>query len=345
MGRSFTLILLLAAQILFAQVHSQDMADFSQAIIITSGLESAIAQKTVEVLQQEIVKRTSIDLEASKTWNETQPVIFMALAEKMGDWQERWSEPLQALETPGPEGFRLIVLEEENQPVALVIGQDERGLLYGVGRLLRKSILLPDQILLPKELALSTTPRYPIRGHQLGYRPKTNSYDAWTVQQFDQYIRELALFGANSIEIMPPRTDDDFTSEHMKLSAQQMMAEQSRISDSYGLDVWMWYPNMGEDYTHPDSIDKELQERHRVFKALQRLDALFVPGGDPGDLHPDPLFAWLEQVATVLHSYHPQAKIWVSPQAFRPTASWLDAFYKHVNARYPWFGGVVFGPW
>ncbi len=345
MNRSLVLSLLLAAQTLFAQASLQNMADFSQAIIMTSGLESAVSQKTVQVLQEEIAKRTSIQLEVSTTWSESQPIIFLALSDGMGDWQERWIGSLQTLREPGPEGFRVRVLDGETQPVALVIGQDERGLLYGVGRLLRKSVLLPDRILLPKTLAVSTTPHYPIRGHQLGYRPKTNSYDAWTVQQFDQYIRELALFGANSIEIMPPRTDDDFTSEHMKLPAQQMIAEQSRICDSYGLDVWMWYPNMGENYTHPDSIHKELQERHRVFEALKRLDALFVPGGDPGDLHPDPLFAWLEQVATVLQTYHPQAKIWVSPQAFRPTASWLDAFYKHVNARYSWFGGVVFGPW
>ena len=41
----------------------------------------------------------------------------------------------------------------------------------------------------------------------------------------------------------------------------------------------------------------------------------------------------------------PSAKIWVSPQVFRPSQKWYDAFYKEVNRKYPWFGGVVFGPW
>ena len=31
----------------------------------------------------------------------------------------------------------------------------------------------------PTELNVTTAPKYPLRGHQLGYRPKTNSYDAW----------------------------------------------------------------------------------------------------------------------------------------------------------------------
>jgi len=93
------------------------------------------------------------------------------------------------------------------------------------------------QILVPENLNIASSPAYPIRGHQLGYRPKTNSYDAWSIGQFDQYIRDLAIFGANSIEIMPPRTDDDFSSVHMQLPAIEMIAEQSKICDSYGMDV------------------------------------------------------------------------------------------------------------
>ena len=226
-----------------------------------------------------------------------------------------------------------------------MVGSDERGVLYGIGHILRKMRLSSQSIAIPKNLDISSTPRYAIRGHQLGYRPKTNAYDAWDVEQYDQYIRELALFGANSIEIMPPRTDDDLTSPHMKVPPMKMMKKTSEIIDSYGMDVWIWYPNMGQDYEHPDSLKKELQERENIFKSLKRIDVVFVPGGDPGDLHPDILFNWLEQVSKVLQKYHPQAKVWVSPQAFRPVKEWLDAFYGHANENPDWFGGVVFGPW
>jgi hypothetical protein len=73
---------------------------------------------------------------------------------------------------------------------------------------------------------------------------------------FDHYIRDSALFGANSIEIMPPNTDDDFSNSHMVLPAIKMIAEQSRICKKYGLDVWMWYPNMGSNYTSPIQFRK-----------------------------------------------------------------------------------------
>ena len=38
-----------------------------------------------------------------------------------------------------------------------------------------------------------------------GYRDKTNTYDGWDLPQWDQYIRELAIFGTNAIELIPRR--------------------------------------------------------------------------------------------------------------------------------------------
>jgi hypothetical protein len=83
----------------------------------------------------------------------------------------------------------------------VVAGSDARGVLFGVGRLLRELRMTAGRALVPAGWALATAPRYPIRGHQLGYRPKTNSYDGWDIPQWDRYIRELAIFGANSVEL------------------------------------------------------------------------------------------------------------------------------------------------
>ncbi len=102
---------------------------------------------------------------------------------------------------------------------------------------------------------------------------------------------------------------------------------------------------MGKDYEHPDSLKKEVAERHEIFRTVLRLDALFVPGGDPGDLEPDVLFKWLGTEAEILHQYHPKAKIWVSPQVFKPSKEWYSKFYSHVNKKYDWFGGIIYGPW
>ncbi len=318
--------------------------DFSNASIFTVEKTDKVVLKAVSVLREEVAKRTGIQLPVSSKPNKSaNPVFYVGLENQTANFPVNIQKQLAELPSIQTEGFK-IVCSAETKTVA-VVGADARGVLYGIGKLLRTMEMKQGQILMPADLKIASSPQYPIRGHQLGYRPKTNAYDAWTPAQFDKYIRDLAIFGANSIEIMPPRTDDDFTSVHMKLPAIEMIAEQSKICDSYGMDVWMWYPNMGKDYENPDSLKKEIAERHEVFKSVPRLDALFVPGGDPGDLEPDILFNWLKTEAEILRQYHPKAKIWVSPQVFKPSKEWYNKFYEHVNRKYEWFGGIVYGPW
>ncbi|SDF18121.1 hypothetical protein SAMN04487996_109145 [Dyadobacter soli] len=320
---------------------------FSQFIDLSKGqiyspTDKAALLRSIEVLQNEVTKRTGIKLPVAKKLPKAGNAILIALETDLGKLPEPYRSAASALPETKSEGFKLVTGLSNT---IVIIGKDARGILYGVGKFLRKAEMSQGKLQVSDRLAISTSPKYPMRGHQLGYRPKTNAYDAFTVAGFDQYIRELALFGANTIEILPPRTDDDATSRHMKIPAAQMIVEQSRICKSYGLDVSIWYPNMGKNYVHPDSIAKELAERDQVFASLPKLDGVFVPAGDPGELEPDVLFAWLEKEAVVLQKYHPKAKIWVSPQVFRPTQKWFDAFFSHANKEYPWFGGVVFGPW
>lgn len=342
MRSSFVLI----CSLLLSHLTIAQYSNFSDGSIYTPKTASDQLQKAAQVLQQVIEEHTAIRLPIDhKLKFETleKPAIIVVTEKQVSLLPEKYRRELLHLSATGKDGYKIISLKSDQK--ILIVGHDDRGALYGVGYLLRKAQLRNGQVLVPEDLKMSSTPAYPIRGHQLAYRPKTNAYDAWTVDQFDHYIRDLAIFGSNSIEIVPPETDDDPTSALMKLPPEKMMAEQSRICKSYGLDVWMWYPNMGKDYISASSVQKELDKRGKVFSLLPKLDAVFVPAGDPGDLEPDVLFNWLAKMATVLHKYHPNAKIWVSPQAMHPTKKWYNAFYKRINSRYSWLGGVVYGPW
>ncbi|HFE54058.1 MAG TPA: hypothetical protein ENK07_11475 [Bacteroidetes bacterium] len=337
------LLLLLATLFLGVATARAETADFSKAVVLTPAKLTPLEAKAVQVLREEVYKRTGIQFLVvhKPPVDAARPVLVVGSWTALANSGWPGCASLAKIDLPGKEGFWLSV----SKRTAVVAGVDSRGVFYGVGKLLRQAELRQGSILLPAGLRLTTAPRYRIRGHQLGYRPKTNTYDAWTPDQFDQYIRELALFGANSVEFIPPRTDDALTSIHMKLQPLDMLVRQASIAASYGLDVWLWYPNMAHDYTDSAAVRAELAERDSIFKLVNPIDALFVPGGDPGHLHPDQLFPWLASVAQVLHKYHPNAKIWVSPQAVRVTKDWLDSFFKHANKKYPWFGGVVFGPW
>ena len=239
-----------------------------------------------------------------------------------------------------PEGFRIAQLPEGRG--FAVLGNDPRGVLFGVGRLIRELRTGRGRVGLPDGFGLVTAPRQSLRGHQLGYRPKTNSYDAWDLRQWERYIRDLAVFGANAVELVPPRTDDDADSPHFPLPPMETMVGMSRILDEYGLDVWVWFPAMDADYTDEKTVAAALKEWGDVFAKLPRLDAVFVPGGDPGHTQPKVLLGFLEKVTGVLHRYHPKAAMWVSPQGF--DATWTAEFLDLLKAEPKWLDGVVFGP-
>ena len=121
----------------------------------------------------------------------------MALTDDLSTIPSSLQSGLEKMAAIGNDGYKVLI--QPDTKIVVITGNNARSLLYGVGRLLRKAELRSGNFMVPVTASISTTPVYTIRGHQLGYRPKTNSYDAFTVAQFDQYIRELALFGANSI--------------------------------------------------------------------------------------------------------------------------------------------------
>jgi hypothetical protein len=199
------------------QLVSAQSIDFSKSQIFATTADKNVLLRSIEVLQSEVEKRSGIKLLVPKNFQKAAVASLFHSKKTLPNFPKPIAHALAALPATKAEGLKILVIKNAN--TVLVIGNDARGILFGVGRLLRKMQIKPGSITLPEDLALSTSPTYPVRGHQLGYRPKTNAYDAFTVARFDQYIRELALFGANTIEILPPRTDDDSTSRHMKVPA------------------------------------------------------------------------------------------------------------------------------
>ncbi|MDD4889514.1 MAG: hypothetical protein PHU85_06255, partial [Phycisphaerae bacterium] len=281
------------------------MIDLIHAIVRCPAMTGRHETKAADVLVKEIARRTGLTLGRSSAASPGGRSAILVGTEssllRAGLLPASLAGELEALDRPGPEGYRLIA-RRGTPPIVAIVGSDARGLLYGVGWLLRKLHWAAGRPWLPGNMSISTAPRYSVRGHQLGYRPLNNTYDAWTVGQYEQYIRELALFGSNTIEFVSPGADDRSpTAPHMKLDPLDMLEACSRLCDDYGLDCSLWYPNEGNDYVSPGGIAAELAKREAVFARMPRLDVLFVPGGDPGDLDIEVLFNWTERMAGVLH--------------------------------------------
>jgi hypothetical protein len=328
--------------VLSAAVSAADL-DLTRAVVVTPPNQSGPAAKAVRMLVEEVETRSMVRWDRPGNWPAGgNPVVVVGPADEVRKLLGDRGVRLTAGTRPKPEGYQIGVTIDGTTPVVWVAGDDPRGVLFGVGRLLRELRLGRLKVALPADFRAESAPTTPLRGHQIAYRPKTNSYDGWTVAMWEQYVRDLAVFGCNAVELIPPRSDDAADSPHFPLPPLRMMAEVSRIADEYGLDVWVWYPAMDKDYADPKTVAFALGEWAEVFRALPRIDAVFVPGGDPGHTRPKVLFDLLEKQAANLKKYHPKAALWMSPQSF--TGPWMDEFHDLVRREPAWLAGVVYGP-
>jgi len=318
------------------------MIELKQIAIVAAGTPDDFAWRVAQILSEELAMRCGRTAEVSATVPKDCFCFLIGTQEELSKAFPKETEALCKLPAPGAEGFRLLCLKDK----IIIAGADGRGCLYGMAHTLRKMALKPDFAALTDELKdISITPSYPLRGHQLAYRDKQNTCPGWDVHDFDRYIRDLALFGSNAIEILPPRTDDRLYSPKFGMDPLEMMMELSKIIHSYGMDVWVWYPNMGNHYDDPKTRTAELEERERVYAAVPYVDAVLIPAGDPGELEPKELFPVAEESTRVLHKHHPKATVWIAPQVFAPRQGWHEEFYQELSREPDWLYGVCYAPW
>jgi hypothetical protein len=236
------------------------------------------------------------------------------------------------------EGFAMGVTGDS----VVLVGRDPRGALYAVGRLLRALTMREGEVSLPRNMQLASSPKYPMRVHQLGYRHTATSYDLWDVETYEQYLRELSVFGCSGAELIQEQPPGEKDSVLMAEPQWDMNIRLSQLLDDYDLDVFLWYPVpiLGDDR---ERYNTELGYRKAFFSAMPRIDHLFVPGGDPGNNHPKILMPALEGMAEMLHKRFPHAGVFVSNQKMIP--KWTEWMFNYFREEQPkWLGGYVYGP-
>ncbi len=315
--------------------------DLSKAtILISAEIKSPVKESAAAILTEEISKRTALNLQTAGNWD-AKTVIAVALS---GD-KNLLGEVVPKREGANmpelkEEGYRLFHEVRNGKNILWIIGADARGILYGIGKLLMIAETKEKQISLAQATDIASSPEYTIRGHQFGYRMTANSWDAWTIQQFDQHFREQILFGANSIEGIP--FQDERLDTLMKYPRAVMNIELSKICEKYDADYWVWAA-LEVDLKNSVQRQAALDKYEALFKECPRFDGVFFPGGDPGDNHPAEVMPFLEELTVLLHKYHPDAGMWISLQGFNKEKT--DYFFKYLAEKNPdWLTGVANGP-
>ena len=344
--RIFAVVL---AVVVSTSASASQKIDLSRAKVVVLNPQKKIEANAADMVRDEVEKRTRIGLDVvSKMPGPDEVAILIGTAAELA---EKSYHPAGGFEAPRKADAYAVWVDTSKRkaPTICAAGHDDRATLFAAGRLLRLLQMGRDKLHIDSDIKVATAPKYALRGHQIGYRPKTNSYDAWTLAMWEQYYREMVIFGMNAIELIPPRSDDADDSPHFPKPQLEMMVDMSQLAADYGLDVWIWFPAIDDDYEDTRTVNAALAEWGEVFRSLPKIDVVFVPGGDPGDTHPAILLPFMEKQKKNLNQYHPKAQIWVSPQGFdrrgKNRDGWLKAFLDILQNDGPaWLDGVVFGP-
>lgn len=360
-----------------ASAPSEEWLDVTRAVVVVNPNADPVEKQACRMLVEEAAKRSGITFEVStKRPNNKRPVILLGSLERRPPGVSRGADVSGPRTLDGKllrEGYRLHVETANGAPRVIALGNDRQGCMFAAGRLLRVMRYAQGRVPGPRQrfekngrvevpvMNLATAPAKPLRGHQIGWRPKSNTYDRWGVKEFEQYIRDLIVWGTNAIELIPgdPDTDPD---EHLR-----MTAKFADVIASYGLQVWLWYPiddrvpagARGDGLepgkppcpSTPDGRRYILDRRRKLFRALKHLDAVFIPGGDPAGCAGPECQPWVktllplaEDIARLMRESHPHAQMWLSNQGFVEANN--RYFYNYLRDKRPqWLNGIVYGPW
>lgn len=233
-----------------------------------------------------------------------------------------------------PDDFSLDFDEEKGIFKALGI----RGFIFGIGRFLRKITVENEKISLRDGISGFYSPNKKIRGHQLGYRQKSNTYDAWGIEEYKRYYLDIMYFGANTCEHIPYENGYSDKNALMKCDEQDILCEAAKEAAKLGLDVSLWYPNC------EDTVEKAAENRRKLFSRCEKIDYIFPPGGDPGDLLPEEFMKRCEVFSQILKENHPNAQMWPSAQQPHKYPDWGTRFISEMQKKPDFIDGVITGP-
>ena len=326
----------------FTSVLANDIDITRASLVFSTHANSSIEALVSHIIEKELQVRSNISWTVSDRWQSDIPINIAFIskeAETLNGVALPWifTERVQSL---AAEGYGIFQQPKSTSHTIWLVYTNNRSVVFALGALLRAAHITSQRITIDAGFEIVTAPDYPIRGHQLGYRNTANSYDAWSVTQYEDYIRELALFGTNAIENIPFGHKND--SPHMKISRAEMNTHISNICARYDLDYWVWTP---ATFDLKDSAlrSEALKEHESFYQKCPRLNEVFFPGGDPGHNHPREVLPFLRELAQRLKKYHPGAGIWISLQGFNEEQ--VDFFYEKIKHHKPtWLLGVVSGP-
>lgn len=226
---------------------------------------------------------------------------------------------------------------EHNGDKIVISAHRLRGLLFGCGEFIKKAEFKNGKICLVKNISIKRQPSMKIRGHQLSYTDMNNTVDMWDKKQYERYILDLVLFGMNTVEADSGVREE--TSALMRFSQKEMLVAMSEICVKFDIDLSVWH-----ELWSKDSDEETMAKVHKLYDDLPKLDILFPPGGDPGDMQGEAFVQRCVKIKREMQKIFPKIQMWPSAQAPHEYPDWGERFVSEMAKCPEEIDGVIYGP-
>jgi hypothetical protein len=124
------------------------MLDLTKAVVVVPEDLSGPEKKAVTMLVEEVGRRSGVRWEVKPTRSDDAPIIAVGQGPALSARDPRLEGWLARDPAPsGSEGYRILTRGDDR--AVLVVGNDPRGVLFGIGRLLRELRMTRGRVFLP----------------------------------------------------------------------------------------------------------------------------------------------------------------------------------------------------
>ncbi|MBI3118606.1 MAG: hypothetical protein HYZ00_07965, partial [Candidatus Hydrogenedentes bacterium] len=327
-----------------------------QVEIVTGARAGAIERRCAALLQERVRERAQVAVQVHQEPAPGGPGLSVLLGlpehhEGLARYfAERRIPPLTPL-APGPEGFLLRSFADGAHTVVLAAGIDERGVLYAVGELLRQITFQADSITLPATLDVRSAPAFEVRGTQYGQSGiarRLGKVREWTQAEQEREILDEVLAGANTFD-----TDPGPICDFLQAWGLQTQLSYGPNTGS-GPPEWEAKESIGRvNYLCPSAPAARqhlLDTCEATFKNSPDYDFVKLVGGDGGGCECDKCDPYgltfiklCEEMAAIIHKYHPKTRIWFTNQKFDDADD--QAIFKYLQEQpRDWLWAWGYGP-
>ncbi len=276
-----------------------------------------VTTRAAELFSKELKKRTSLNVVIT---NEVTPCFVTFKTDETID------------------NKNLYIIESTNNGFEIT-AKTIRGLIFGYSHILRKAKFTSDGVIITEDIEGTFKPQKQIIGHQVGYRTTPNTYDAWDYNQYFDYYLDMMAFGTNTCEHNTTKFGKKEMNPLMRYTQEEFVVEASRLADTVDLDVSLWHANDDNE-----TEEEALRIREDIYSKIPRINAVFPPGGDPGEMYADAFVERCRKISDLLKRIHPEAQMHPSAQAPHKYRDWGEVFVKEMAKMPSEIDTVIMGP-